>query len=117
MTEVLLYHHVQGLTEGVQAFADELRQAGHIVHVPDLLDGRTFDTLDEGMAFARQTGFGSLVERGIAGAEGIRPDSIYAGFSLGVTVAQQLAQTCPGARGALLMSGCLPVSEFGERWP
>jgi dienelactone hydrolase len=117
MTEVLLYHHVQGLTEGVQAFADDLRQAGHTVHVPDLLDGRTFDTIDEGMAFARQTGFGALAERGLAEAEGIRPDAVYAGFSLGVMVAQQLAQTRPGARGALLMSGCLPVSEFGDGWP
>lgn len=117
MTDVLLYHHVQGRTEGVQAFADALRQSGHTVHVPDLFDGRTFETLDEGMAFARQTGFGALVERGIAEADAVRPDAVYAGFSLGVMVAQQLAQTRPGARGALLMSGCLPVSEFGDGWP
>ena len=31
MTEVVLYHHIQGLTEGVRSFADELRQAGHTV--------------------------------------------------------------------------------------
>src|SRR5882724_11835298 len=104
MTEVVLYHHVQGLTEGVRSFADELRQAGHAVHTPDLFDGRTFDTIEEGMAFAREAGFGPLVERGLAEAEGIRPDAIYAGFSFGVMVAQQLAQTRTGARGALLMS-------------
>jgi dienelactone hydrolase len=117
MTEVLLYHHVQGLTDGVRSFADELRQAGHAVHTPDLFAGRTFDTIDEGMAFAREAGFGALVERGLAAAEGIRTDVVHAGFSFGVMVAQQLAQTRPGARGALLMSGCLPVSEFGDTWP
>jgi dienelactone hydrolase len=117
MTEVVLYHHVQGLTEGVRSFASELRQAGHTVHTPDLFDGRTFDTIEEGMAFAREAGFGALAARGLVAAQGIRPEVVYAGFSLGVMVAQQLAQTRPGAAGALLMCACLPVSEFGEAWP
>jgi dienelactone hydrolase len=117
MTEAVLYHHVQGLTDGVRSFADELRQAGHTVHTPDLFDGRTFDTIEEGMAFARETGFGALAERGVAAAEAFRSDVVYAGFSFGVMVAQQLAQTRPGARGALLMYSCLPVSEFGNAWP
>jgi dienelactone hydrolase len=117
MAEVLLYHHVQGLTGGVRSFADTLREAGHTVHTPDLFDGRTFDTIDEGMAFAQEAGFGTLAERGVAAAEDIRPEVVYAGFSFGVMPAQQLAQTQPGARGALLMYSCLPVSEFGERWP
>ena len=117
MTEIVLYHHVQGLTDGVRSFADELRQAGHTVHTPDVFDGRTFDTIEEGMAFARETGFGTLVERGVAAAESITPEAVYAGFSFGVVPAQQLAQTRPGARGAVLMYSCLPVSEFGEAWP
>ena len=117
MTEVVLYHHVQGLTEGVRSFADELRQAGHTVHTPDLFDGRRFDTIDEGMAFARDAGFGALAERGVAAAADLDPGVVYAGFSFGVMAAQQLAQTRPGARGALLLSGCLPVSEFGDAWP
>ena len=103
MTEVALFHHVQGLTEGVQSFADDLRQAGHTVHTPDLYDGHTFDTLEDGMAFAREAGFGALAERGVAAGEEIRPDAVYAGFSFGVMIAQQLAQTRPGARGALLV--------------
>ncbi len=117
MSKILLYHHVQGLTDGVRAFADELRQAGHTVHAPDLFDGRTFGTIEEGMAFAREAGFGALAERGVEAAQSIRPDVVYAGFSFGVVVAQQLAQTRSGARGALLMCSCLPVSEFGEAWP
>jgi dienelactone hydrolase len=117
MTEVVLYHHVQGLTDGVKSFADELRQAGHDVHTPDLFDGRRFDTVEEGMAFAREAGFVALAERGVSAAEGISREVVYAGFSFGVAVAQQLAQTRAGARGAVLMYSCLPVSEFGEAWP
>jgi dienelactone hydrolase len=117
MTEVVLYHHVQGLTEGMRSFADELRQAGHIVHTPDLFDGRTFGTIGAGMAFAREAGFDALVERGVAAAETIGRPAVYAGFSFGVMVAQQLAQTLPDARGALLISAALPASEFGGAWP
>lgn len=117
MAEVVLYHHVQGLTEGVRSFANELRQAGHIVHTPDLFNGRTFGTLEEGMAFAREAGFDRLIERGVAAAEEIGRGAVYAGFSFGVMVAQQLAQTRPGAKGALLFSAALPASEFGGVWP
>ena len=117
MSEILLYHHVQGLTEGVRSFADGLRQAGHTVHTPDLFDGRIFETLEDGMGFARETGVGALGERGVAAADDISPDVVYAGFSFGVMMAQQLAQTRDGARGALLMYSCLPVSEFGAAWP
>jgi dienelactone hydrolase len=117
MTEVLLYHHVQGLTDGVRSFAADLREEGHTVHTPDLFDGRTFETIEQGMASARDAGFGALAERGVAAAEGIGPEVVYAGFSFGVMIAQQLAQTRPGALGALLMYSCLPVSEFGKAWP
>lgn len=117
MADVVLYHHIQGLTAGVRSFAEELRRAGHTVHTPDLFEGRTFDSIDDGIAFAGDVGFDALAERGVAEAESIRPDVVYAGFSFGVTIAQQLAQTRPGARGALLMYSCLPVTEFGDAWP
>jgi dienelactone hydrolase len=117
MTEIVLYHHVQGLTEGVRSFAAQLEQAGHTVHTPDLFDGRTFGTLEEGMAHAREAGFDALAERGLAAAEAFSSNVVYAGFSFGVMMAQQLAQTRTDARGALLMYSCLPVSEFGEAWP
>jgi dienelactone hydrolase len=117
MSEVVLYHHVQGLTDGVRAFADELRQGGHTVHTPDVFEGRTFGTIEEGMSFAREAGFEALAERGVAAGEAFGPAVVYAGFSFGVMPAQQLAQTRPGADGALLMYSCLPVSEFGDAWP
>jgi dienelactone hydrolase len=118
MAEVLLFHHAQGQTEGFAAFADELRRAGHTVHGPDLYDGRTFATIDEGMAYAEQVGFpGEIIERGVRAANGLPNELVYAGFSLGVLPAQKLAQTRAGARGALLFYACVPTSEFGTSWP
>lgn len=117
MAEIVVFHHAQGLTDGVRAFADELRRAGHTVHTPDLYDGRTFDTLDEGIAYAGEVGFDDVLERGVRAVEGMPEDLVYAGFSLGVMPAQRLAQTRPGARGALFFHACLPVSEFGDTWP
>ena len=119
MAEVLLFHHAQGVTPGISAFADQLRAAGHTVHAPDLFDGRTFDSIDEGMAFINAQGFDALRERGVHTADGLPAELVYAGFSFGVTIAQQLAQTRAGARGALLFYACVPISgewAFGP-WP
>ncbi len=117
MAEIVLYHHAQGLTEGVRAFAAELRGAGHTVHTPDLYEGHTFATLEDGIAYARQTGFDTLMERGVTAAGELGDAMVYAGFSLGVMPAQLLAQTRAGAKGALLLHACFPASEFGDAWP
>jgi dienelactone hydrolase len=119
MAEVLLFHHAQGLTPGVRAFADDLRAAGHILHTPDLFEGRTFQSIDEGLAYIGEVGFDDMRERGVSVADGLPFDIVYAGFSFGVLPAQKLAQTRPGARGALLFYSCLPISgewAFGP-WP
>jgi dienelactone hydrolase len=117
VAEVLLFHHAQGLTSGVLAFAEELRTAGHTVHTPDLYDGNTFTDINEGVAYAREVGFATITERGRAAAEGLPEELVYGGFSLGAMPAQMLAQTRDGARGGLLFHGCLPPSEFGGPWP
>ena len=117
MAEVLLFHHALGRTPGVVAFADELRRAGHTAHAPDLFDGRTFDTIDAGMAHVGEIGFREVIARGERAAEGLPSALVYAGFSLGVLPAQKLAQTRPGARGALLCYSCVPTSAFGPSWP
>jgi len=117
MAEVLLFHHALGLTPGVRDFADQLSRAGHLVHVPDLYEGRVFDDLADGVAYAGETGFATIIERGQAAAEGLPGELVYAGFSLGVMPAQMLAQIRPGAKGAQLIYACLPTSEFGGAWP
>ncbi|MGZ4711133.1 MAG: dienelactone hydrolase family protein [Acidimicrobiales bacterium] len=116
MAEVLLFHHALGQTAGFHGFADELRRAGHTVHAPDLFEGRRFETIDEGVAFAEEVGFGEIIDRGVRAAEQLPSELVYAGFSLGVLPAQKLAQTRTGARGALLFYSCVPTSEFGS-WP
>ena len=117
MAEVVLFHPAQGQTPGFEAFADELRAAGHTVHTPDLYDGRTFDTLDEGVGYAKQVGFDVLPERARVAAESLPNEVVYAGFSLGAMPAQMLAQTRSGAKGALLFAAAFPPSEFGGPWP
>jgi len=118
MAEVVLYHHIQGLTEGVRFFADELRQAGHTVHTPDLFDGRTFATMDEAFAVVQEAG--DAFDAKADGAAHALPEGlVYAGISWGVGAAQRLAQTRAGARGALLYEACFPITgeyAFGP-WP
>ena len=117
MAEILLFHHAQGRTSGVLSFADELRAAEHTVHTPDLFDGQTFDTVQDGVTYADGVGFATIIERGVHAADELPTGLVYAGFSLGVLPAQKLAQTRQGARGALLFEACVPVSEFGDGWP
>ena len=119
MAELLLFHHAQGLTPGIRSFADELRAAGHTVHTPDLFDGRAFGSIDEGMAYIRSSGMDDLVTRGEATANDLANELVYGGFSFGEMIAQKLAQTRPGAKGALLFYSTIPISgewAFGP-WP
>src|SRR5215468_3630504 len=118
MAEVLLFHHIQGLTDGVVAFADELRASGHTVHTPDLFEGRTFDSIEDGFAHARELGDAPDATADLA-SEVLPEAVVYAGLSWGVGPAQRLAQTRAGARGALLYESCYPITgeyAFGP-WP
>ncbi len=110
MAEVVLFHHVQGLTEGVRAFADQLRVGGHTVHTPDLFDGELPATIDEGVAHVQSLGDEVISERTDRAVADLPDGLVYAGFSFGAGTAQRLAQTRPGARGALLYESCLPIS-------
>ncbi|MCQ1946017.1 dienelactone hydrolase family protein [Arthrobacter sp. zg-Y1116] len=117
MANVLLFHHALGLTSGMDAFAEVLREAGHTVTVPDLYDGRTFTDLEDGVAYAQEIGMDTIEELGVSIADRFPEDMVYIGFSLGVIPAQRLAQTRPGARGAVLVSACVPLGPFGDTWP
>lgn len=116
MAEVVVFHHAHGRTPGVLAFAEELRRAGHVVHVPDLYERQRFGDLDTGVSYARRVGFDTIIERGVRAVETLPRALVYAGFSLGVLPAQKLAQTRTGAAGAVLVSACVPAGEFGG-WP
>jgi dienelactone hydrolase len=119
MAEVILFHHVAGLTDGIRSFADRLRAGGHTVHTPDLFDGETAPTIEEGLALVDRIGDGVLQSRGLAALSGLPDSLVYAGFSYGSGMAQRFAQERPGARGALLYEGCLPLTgDWGTGpWP
>ncbi len=110
MAEVVLFHHVQGLTDGIRAFAEELRAGGHTVHTPDLFDGKRPATIDDGVAHIRSIGDEVLRERADRAVADLPESLVYAGFSWGAGTAQQFAQTRPGARGALLYESCMPIT-------
>lgn len=116
MTDVVLFHSVLGPTPGFLAFADALRDGGHTVHAPDLFEGRTFDSVEAGMAYVQGVGFGEMTERGVQAAEALPADVVYAGFSFGVMPAERLTVTRPGARGAVFVDACTDPSYFGT-WP
>lgn len=117
MAEVLLLHHIQGRTPGVEAFADALRAEGHLVHVPDLFDGLMFESIDAGVAYVENLGFDAMIDRGVASAAEHQGAMVYVGMSMGVLPAQKLAQTRPGSAGAVLLEACAPVTAFGDTWP
>ena len=118
MAEVVLFHHAMGLTPGVIAFADRLRAAGHTVHTPDLYEGKVFATLEEGVHHGdEELGMDEVIARARRAADALPAEVVYAGFSLGSVPAQALAQTRPGARGALLFHGGGPLSWFETGWP
>lgn len=116
MTTVVLFHDVLGKGGGVADWVAALEEAGHTVHAPDLFEGRTYATVDEGLAAVREIGFQTVLDRGRAAVADIPADVAYMGTSLGVVCAQALTQTRPGALGAVFLESCIPAGEFGT-WP
>lgn len=119
MTEVVLFHHVMGLTDGVRRFAEKLSDERHRIHVPDLYDGRVADSLEDGFAIRTDVGDATINARVVDVLDDLGDAIVYAGISMGVMTAQRLAQTRPDAVGALLYESCVPVTgefAFGP-WP
>ena len=117
MAEVILFHHALGVTDGMRAFADQLRDAGHQVTVADLFGGKTFDNLEDGVAFEEELGWDEVVARSEAAIAPLPPNVVIGGFSLGAVYGQRLAQRREGALGALLYhGGDNPPATFGV-WP
>lgn len=114
MSDIVVFHHAQGLTGGVVALADRLRAAGHTVHTPDVYDGHTFDDLDSGIAYAQSVGFDELQQQAVASVDGLASDLVYIGISLGVMPAQFLAQSRPGVRAAVLIGSAVPPGAFAD---
>ncbi|MGC5616220.1 dienelactone hydrolase family protein [Georgenia sp. Z1491] len=110
MVDVVLFHHVLGLTEGVRELAERLRAGGrHSVTTPDLFDGRTFSSIEDGFAAFSAIAEDEVLARAARAVAQV-PRPVYAGISLGVMAAQRVLQERGDARGALFLEGALPVS-------
>jgi dienelactone hydrolase len=118
MADVILFNHALGVTDGTQAFADELRSGGHQVTVGDLFEGKTFGSLQDGVAYEEEIGWDEMIARSEALIAPLPAQIVIGGFSLGAVYAQRLAQTRPSARGALLYhGGDNPPEAFEAPWP
>ncbi|MGW7303125.1 dienelactone hydrolase family protein [Streptomyces sp. NPDC054829] len=108
---IVLFHSTYGPRPAVGQAADRLREAGHEVWTPDLFEGRTFDTVEEGMAFKEEIGKDELLKRAVlAAAPYSERGLVYAGFSLGASIAQTLALGDEKARGLLLLHGTSDIA-------
>jgi dienelactone hydrolase len=122
MAEVVVFHSVLGLRPGVLGAADRMRAAGHTVHTPDLFEGEVFDDIDDGMRKEESLGYREIARRTEEAVTGLPAGLVFAGFSMGISYAEWLTASRPGALGAVLMHGAVPVEAlteyFGvERWP
>ncbi|MBO0913532.1 dienelactone hydrolase family protein [Streptomyces laculatispora] len=111
LMNIMLFHSTYGLRPAVHAAADRLRAAGHEVRVPDIFAGHTFETVEEGLAFQQETGKEELLKRAVLAAAPYSDSGlVYAGFSLGASVAQTLALGDAKARGLLLFHGTSDIA-------
>jgi dienelactone hydrolase len=115
VAQILLLHSAFGLRPAVHAAADRLRAAGHQVTVPDLFEGKVFDTVDEATAYTEEIGSDELLRRAVHAAAPLltQPGTrlVYAGFSLGGALAQNLALADENAAGLLLLHGTSDLRE------
>ncbi|WP_198652863.1 dienelactone hydrolase family protein [Actinocorallia populi] len=115
MAEILLFHSVYGLRPAVREAATRLREAGHVVHVPDLYEGRTADTMAEAKVIFEEIGRDALLERAVGVAAPLSANGlVYAGFSLGAAVAQTIGLVDENAKGLLLVHGTSDLTEDAE---
>ena len=117
MAEILLFHHAGGLTEGVLAFAQTLQDAGHTVHTPDLFDGRTFDDVQHGVAYAGALGEESFAAKAAEIVSSLPNDLVYGGMSMGAARAAEQVLARPGAKGAFFLYGAIAPSWWQATWP
>lgn len=116
IAEIILFHHAQGLTEGLRRMADRLRASGHVVHTPDMYSGVVFDRLDEGLAFASRIGHDAIEEVARRAARQHPHTDTVIGFSLGAFPAQLLAQEWIRIHQVALIAGGLPPHELVGDW-
>ncbi|PQZ98920.1 dienelactone hydrolase [Arthrobacter sp. MYb224] len=119
MAEIVLFHHVQGLTPGVRAMAEELETAGHKVHTLDLYGGAQPESVEAGLQLANSISEAEINQQVSALLDSLPPKLVYVGTSWGASLAQRYAQQRPGALAAVLLESFVDLDAdwgFGP-WP
>ncbi|MER7174716.1 dienelactone hydrolase family protein [Streptomyces mesophilus] len=109
---IMLFHSVYGLRPAVHQAAGRLRAAGHEVQVPDLYDGKTAESVEDAMKIKDEIGKDELLRRAVAASAPYSESGlVYAGFSLGAALAQNVALADDKARGLLLLHGTSDIAD------
>jgi dienelactone hydrolase len=119
MAEIVLFHSVLGVRSDVTGMSERMRSAGHVVHLPDLYDGKVFDDYPSAFRWLEEIGgIPELANRSRMAVAGMPEELVYAGSSNGGLAAEMLAATRPGALGAVLMHAAAPPAVLGaSEWP
>jgi len=105
VAHIILFHSVQGLRDVEREAAERFRKAGHDVTTPDLYEGQTALSIDEGIAIKDGIGWDTLIERAHAACVGLPDKAVLAGFSMGAAVACSLWAKRTATSGILLVHG------------
>lgn len=117
MAQLLLIHHALGLTHAVRRLAAAWRDAGHEVSTPDLYDGNVFETIPEGLAYAKSVGSESLSAKGEDAAGDLAPGFVVCGISMGVIPSMRIGVSDDAVNGVVAVGSCLPGEFLEAPWP
>lgn len=121
MAHIVLFHHAQGLTTGLKQTIAQFISAGHTVTAPDMFDGLTFATVNEGVAHVESIGFDKVFAHArelILSQEPLPQDvpHVYIGYSMGAVPAAQHALEDPEAKVLILMHAAVDPAWFEHAW-
>jgi dienelactone hydrolase len=100
---VILFHSVCGLRPVELAAAEMIRAAGHNVSTPDLYDGVTADTIEQGFELKDDIGWDRICERAKTALVELPASTVLGGFSMSAGVVASVWPGRPKTRGVLLL--------------
>lgn len=116
MATIALFHSVLGIRPGLLEFADDLRSAGHEVHVIDQNDGKVFDEYEPAMAHMESVGFPALTAKAVEAVADLPDGFVTAGFSNGAGMGEFVAGRRP-VSGVLMFAGAIGLEWLDMTWP
>lgn len=117
MADVMIFHGITGLIPRAAGIEQPLLEAGHRVVCPDLFEGNSFETPEEGFEYLEKVRFRTLLGRAEEAIADMPPETVLIGISMGTGVASHLARERPECAAAVLLHA-VPGRAKGEpAWP